>query len=101
MSNMDFETRRSAERLLTGDAAQEDRDRVLYFLAFTRWTPEKLNEYIKDVHNSLCNTCPERRPPSRASRSMDWTSIIKTLLWIIAGLVAILMAKSGVSIPAL
>jgi hypothetical protein len=32
---------------------------------------------------------------------MDWTSIIKTLLWIIAGLVAILMAKSGVSIPSL
>lgn len=97
---MDFETKRSAERLLTGDAEQEDRDRVLYFLASTRWTPEKLDEHIKEMHNSLCHSCPERQP-HRANRSMDWTSIIKTLLWIIAGLVAILMAKSGVSVPTL
>lgn len=99
---MDFETKRSAERLLTGDAEQEDRDRVLYFLASSRWTPEKLDEHIKSVHNTLCQSCPERhhgRPTSQ--KPMDWTAIIKTLLWIIAGLVAILMAKSGVSVPSL
>ena len=89
---MDFDTQKSAAHLRDGCATQEDRDRVLYFLAATRWTPDKLEAHIKDVHNSLCANCPERIKAAKAcaSSSLDWNSIIKSLIYVFGALIAII-----------
>lgn len=91
---MDFETQRSAERLITKDATQEDRDRVLYFLAKTRWSPSKLDEHIREVHNNLCERCPER-----SKQRLDWNKIIISVLWIIGALVGIIVTLTKASVP--
>lgn len=94
---MDFETVQSKERLLSGTATQQDRDRVLYFLAESRWTPKMLDDHIQEVHSKLCDRCPEkiRQQP----KGLDWNSIIKTILWIFAGLVAVIMTLTKTTAP--
>lgn len=85
---MDFDTQKSATRLLDGSATQEDRDRVLYFLAATRWTPDKLDEHIRTVHHTLCQNCPDRKAahatPSQPKQPLDWNGIIKALIYAFA-----------------
>jgi hypothetical protein len=80
---MDFDTSKSAARLLDGSATQEDRDRILYFLASTRWTPDKLDSHIREVHHALCKTCPDRiKSQNNAQRpQLDWNGIIKALIY--------------------
>ena len=93
---MDFETRQAKERLIAGSATQQDRDRVLYFLAESRWTPDQLDAHIRSVHGSLCATCPERqkaavqvpRPPVR----LDWNGIIKAIIYVVGALVGVITA---------
>lgn len=94
---MDIETSQAKGRLRDGNATQQDRDRILYFLAESRWTPEQLNQHIRDVHNSMCDHCPEKN--RQQPKGLDWNSIIKTLLWIFAGLVATLMTLTKTSVP--
>lgn len=91
---MDFDTQKSATRLLDGSATQEDRDRVLYFLAATRWTPDKLDEHIRTVHHTLCQNCPDRKAAQAVQTAqpmhqpqpqrMDWNGIIKALIYAFA-----------------
>lgn len=95
---MDFETSQAKERLLAGSATQQDRDRVLYFLAESRWTPDQLNKHIREVHLQLCDRCPEKLKQT-ARPALDWNSIIKTLLWILAGLVAVIMTLTQTKGP--
>lgn len=93
---MDIETSQAKGRLRDGNATQQDRDRILYFLAESRWTPEQLNQHIRDVHNSMCDHCPER---NNKPTKLDWNSIIKTILWIFAALVAVIMTLTKTSAP--
>ena len=78
---MDFDTQKSAARLRDGSADQNDRDRVLYFLASTRWTPDQLDEHIKDVHHNLCRDCPDRLKAQSQKLQIDWNGIIKSLIY--------------------
>lgn len=99
---MDFDTQKSATRLLDGSATQEDRDRVLYFLAATRWTPDKLDEHIRTVHHTLCQNCPDRKAAQavQAAQPMqqhqpqriDWNGIIKALIYAFSILGASILA---------
>lgn len=78
---MDFETLQAKERLLSGAATQQDRDRVLYFLAESRWTPTQLEAHIKTVHNNLCQNCPERQ---HQKIPLDWNGIVKAVIYAIS-----------------
>lgn len=94
--SMDFETRQAKERLIAGSATQQDRDRVLYFLAESRWTPDQLDAHIRSVHGSLCATCPERQKSavqvSRSPVRLDWNGIIKAIIYVVGALVGVITA---------
>lgn len=86
---MDFETKQSQERLITGTATQQDRDRVLYFLASSRWTPSQLDAHIREQHNSLCAQCVHRKAATTESK-LDTNALLKTLIYALAGAVSVI-----------
>lgn len=95
----DLDTRQAIERLASGGATQQDRDRVLYYLAITRWDREKLQEVIDARHTALCAECPLRNDKGNR-QPIEWGGILKTALWAIAALAAALCAllKTGPSV---
>lgn len=95
----DLDTRQAIERLASGGATQQDRDRVLYYLAITRWDREKLQEVIDARHMALCAECPLRNDKGNRT-PIEWGGILKTALWAIAALAAALCAllKTGPSV---
>ena len=94
----DLDTRQAIERLASGGATQQDRDRVLYYLAITRWDREKLQEVIDARHTALCAECPLKNGKERTP--IEWGGILKTALWAIAALAAALCAllRTGPSV---
>lgn len=95
---MDFETKNAVERLRLGGADQRDRDRVLCYLADTRWTEAKLADKIERKHNELCRVCPvrtgavvEERPHNSGIRSRTE----RLLFWAVLALIGILSAVIG------
>lgn len=90
----DIDTRQSIAHLAAGTANQQDRDRVLYYLAVTRWDPERLRQTIERRHRELCAECK-----NQTKQRIDWGGILKTALWVIGALVAALLALLKVQPP--
>lgn len=89
---MDFETKHAVERLRLGGADQRDRDRVLCYLADSRWTDDQLDRKIESRHNALCSQCPIKiEHTAGAGRS----KAEKMLLWAVVTLLGILSMVLG------
>lgn len=89
-TRMDFETKNAVERLRLGGADQRDRDRVLCYLADSRWTGEQLEAKIEETHNDLCRECPIKIEYNSGSSFKGKTE--KALFWALMAVIGILSA---------
>ena len=89
---MDFETKNAVERLRLGGADQRDRDRVLCYLADSRWTDDQLDRKIESRHNALCSQCPIKIEHSAVGGNAQRGKYERVLFWLVVTLVGILSA---------
>lgn len=90
---IDLDTKNAIEKLRLGHADQRDRDRVLCYLADSRWTPEHLDKRIEERHTALCKDCPVRRGDGKLSK------IEKALFFAVLALIGVLVAVTNAHIP--
>lgn len=92
---IDLDTKNAIEKLRLGHADQRDRDRVLCYLADSRWTPEHLDKHIEERHTALCKDCPVRRGDGKLSK------IERALFLAVLALIGVLVAVTKAHIPGL
>lgn len=95
MCEMDFETKNAVERLRLGGADQRDRDRVLCYLADSRWTDDQLDRKIESRHNALCRECPVRIAHNAGQGTAQKGKYERVLFWLVVTLVGIVSALVG------